>query len=499
MDQIIIDKYKSNPAWSEIVKIYSDLFDDSNQRNSFINEIGEIDTFIAAQCITSSFQTDLALEDEIIAKAELKLKEFKINGIIEPSAYYAMIELQKSENILGLFSNCKSNQLPFLKSSIQYLLDSNKNKSSIIVEEVIECNPSCYLKAINDYYFSANDLLDETTYKNISKKILIDPSIKPTHIINFLRLRIDVDLFIEEEILNAFLSRISDYNDIVFFISKFNVTFDLKNYLSKKTASSISIKECFMIFNLIRGNEQSYKHEIISFIEKIIKNTDQNLQILALILIIYYKKTNQFRSSLTTDQMATLLFLSTYDFEKFNDIDFFYSAIHTIKQKRTENISENKISSYYGKKIKTKVLSKWRYHYILNKIDDIGKPILLPFQETSELINIDDEINVIIIYVDKENQRLYASQRQINQEIKQLYFDRRHINTIKIGDSIICKVEYIRNDIKNGIRLTPKGGGNGSIRCILDKSFQNIERLAKVEEFTVKKIINPSLVIVSQV
>ena len=67
MGQNIIDKYKSNSAWSGIVKIYSDLFDDIEERNSFIKEVSEIDSFVAAQCITSSFKSDLALENEIIA------------------------------------------------------------------------------------------------------------------------------------------------------------------------------------------------------------------------------------------------------------------------------------------------------------------------------------------------------------------------------------------------------------------------------------------------
>jgi len=119
MDQIIINKYKSNPAWSEIVKFILTCLMILTKENSFINEIGEIDTFIAAQCITSSFQTDLALEDEIIAKAELKLKEFNIYGIIEPSAYYAMIELQKSENILGLFQTVNQTNYHF---KIQYTI-----------------------------------------------------------------------------------------------------------------------------------------------------------------------------------------------------------------------------------------------------------------------------------------------------------------------------------------------------------------------------------------
>ena len=78
-------------------------------------------------------------------------------------------------------------------------------------------------------------------------------------------------------------------------------------------------------------------------------------------------------------------------------------------------------------------------------------------------------------------------------------FDSKYLNIIKKGDKIICKVEYIQNDIDKGIMLIPKGISKRSIQCILQNDFKNIElkrKLDPTQEFTVVGLKNTETAIV---
>ncbi len=47
MAKINLDKYKSDPAWSETIKLYSGLFDSRNDREQFILNLAESDVLLA--------------------------------------------------------------------------------------------------------------------------------------------------------------------------------------------------------------------------------------------------------------------------------------------------------------------------------------------------------------------------------------------------------------------------------------------------------------------
>ena len=418
----IVGKYKNSPSWKEIVKIYSDLFIEFEQRILFIKEIADIDILIAAQCITSTLQSDINLENAIITKAELILNELVRKDSLDEKALCALIELKKPEKYLPYFQNITENQIPILKPCFQYLLESIRNKSSQILNEIIVYNPSFYLKAVIDFYKSSTDLLEENSFKTFAHKILTDISIKPTSVVGFIKLRPDVDLIVNKDTLDNLFPRISDYNDLVYFGDRFNFQINTKNYLSVKNTDEITLKECHLIFSLISVDKYFIEHELIPFISTGLRSKNHYFQILSLMLIVYYNHTNYFVNSLVSIHKTVLL--STYNYKKFSEIDVFYNTVLKIKQKLQENTLKNNLDSFYGKLINVKVHAKWRYHYLLISKDNIAKSILLPFDEANELINVGDEITVIINYADKKNQRLYASQKQIIHKMKQLYFSK---------------------------------------------------------------------------
>lgn len=500
-EHVLLNKYSNTTegAWTEVLKFYADLFEDISVKNKFLETITGIDSLLAAQCVMSSTKQNEIAEKEIISKVRPNLitNDNEINQIV----FDSMIELKQIDDILFLYSSSNASELPFLKSRIPILIDLNKEKLTAILNELLGKNASFYLKEINSYFLTSNELLKKDVFVDYAFKVFNDSTIKPKHIVDFLRLKPKIALSFDKANLERFLFEISNYEDLLFLAKKFNLNIVNKDFIPKyivhKQISKITTRECHLIYQLIKDDEEFKKDDLIIFIEDYLQSINKNLMTLSLLLIISYPSTVNY--SLSTIQKSIIN--SKHRKTQFEDFDSYYKKVSEIIQTIHDNKLKSNILSFKGVCTKAEVVSKWRYHYALRAINGKNFPIksiLLPFEE-SESINIGDEIEVRIIYVDKTNQRLYASQKQFKQESSQLTFDSKYLNIIKKGDKIICKVEYIQNDINKGIMLIPKGISKRSIQCILHNDFKNIElkrKLDPTQEFTVVGLKNAEVAIV---
>lgn len=500
-EHVLLNKYSNTTegAWTEILKFYADLFEDIAAKNIFLETITGIDSLLAAQCIMSSTKQNEIAEKEIISKVRPNLitTDNEINQIV----FDSMIELKQIDDILHLFYTSKPSDLPFLKSRIPTLLDLNREKTPTILDCLLSKMASVYIKEINNYFLTNNQLLNNDLFVDCATTVFYDSTIKPKHLVDFLKLKPEIPLSFDKTNLERFLFEISNYEDLLFITKKFNLNIVNKDFLPKyinhKQISKVTSRESHLIYNLIKSDEEYKINDLDKLIKEFLQSTNQNIIALTLILLIVYPKTKA--NTLTPIQMNIVQTKNSNI--NFDDFGSFYNKVMEIKKIIHDYDLKSNIHSLKGNCVKAKVVSKWRYHYALRAINEKNYPdkaVVLPFDE-AESINIGDEIEIRIIYVDKKNQRLYASQKQFKPESNLLTFDSKYLNIVNKGDKIICKVEYNQNDINKGIRLTPKGMSKKAIMCILDKDFNDIElrkKLDKIHEFTVIRLLSTDVAIV---
>jgi len=77
MDNNLLEKHKNDPAWAEVMRLYSGLFDTQDERETFILDVAEEDTSLATECKLSSGNEEFFLKNSILTKAIKQLKDYK--------------------------------------------------------------------------------------------------------------------------------------------------------------------------------------------------------------------------------------------------------------------------------------------------------------------------------------------------------------------------------------------------------------------------------------
>lgn len=76
MDKDLLEVHENDPAWAEVIRLYSGLFDTQDEREGFILNLAEINVLLAAECETSSAKEENNLERYILEQSHNKyLKE----------------------------------------------------------------------------------------------------------------------------------------------------------------------------------------------------------------------------------------------------------------------------------------------------------------------------------------------------------------------------------------------------------------------------------------
>lgn len=88
---ITIKKIANDPKWSEVVKLYSGLFDAQDEREEFIIDLSQRDTSLAADCELSSIQSNAKTTENLKNIAVLKY----LNGKEKPDSLAEAIVILK--------------------------------------------------------------------------------------------------------------------------------------------------------------------------------------------------------------------------------------------------------------------------------------------------------------------------------------------------------------------------------------------------------------------
>ncbi|OHT45855.1 hypothetical protein [Flavobacterium tructae] len=482
----ILEKYINDPSWTEVIKLYSGLFEYTIESNEFIKEINSINVYLAAQCSTSFINENLELESEIINKADILLNE-KISSNYSIDILYinTMLELGQFEKILPFYEKTLPKNIPYLNSIIHRLFENNTFINANSLNAILKNNSNFYISKIIEFYNSSEIEIEEDQYRLIVNNLIDCKNNKTKYLIDFIKLKNEITLYIEKEKINAIAQKIDDYNDFKFWINKFDIEINYVNYVNDKVKSDISLKVSYLIFCLIVKNKKKFRNYLHSLIQNLIQREDKRCLVLGIFLISYFNKINIFKENLSSENLS-LFFLIQNKINLKERECFTRTELQITKKLREINIKEN-LDSFKGKIYHTKVLSIWKYHYVLHSGNYGLKPSLLPFDETIETLKINDQVSVIGLHIDNKNLRLYTSQKQLKNH--SLRFNPKHLNILNKDDIIKCKIFF--NDER--IRLSPIGLGK-DFKCMLMKKYDTADFPLKSQEFVVTQVINPFFV-----
>lgn len=152
MKNHILEKLQNDPAYSQIIQIYSGLFDTQDERESFIIDLAKEDILLAAACKTSSVDKEEKLESYIL---ELATFAYNKEQNEESITNYCLV-LMNFDNyedlykVVSVFSNFKAvqNKKRIIKSVIYKILVNYKENVFDMIIYILNSSKYNILKYI---------------------------------------------------------------------------------------------------------------------------------------------------------------------------------------------------------------------------------------------------------------------------------------------------------------------------------------------------------------
>ncbi len=132
MGKDLLQKHQNDPAWAEVIRLYSGLFDTQDEREDFILDLADKDILLAAECKTSSVEEENGVSKNIIRKSESLAKTF-VKSEISAQGLLALVELDETDKVVEILQNIKN---PNKKHKIlleTIIQKSNTNKALTIL------------------------------------------------------------------------------------------------------------------------------------------------------------------------------------------------------------------------------------------------------------------------------------------------------------------------------------------------------------------------------
>ena len=70
MENDFLIKYKDDPSWAEVIRLYSGLFDTQDEREDFILGIAETDIVLATECFNTSISKEIKTKELLMNKID---------------------------------------------------------------------------------------------------------------------------------------------------------------------------------------------------------------------------------------------------------------------------------------------------------------------------------------------------------------------------------------------------------------------------------------------
>lgn len=211
MKNDILNKAQNDPAYSQIVQLYSGLFDTQDERETFILDVAEEDILLAAECKTSSVEEERNIYLFVSQKAFSQGSNFE-NADLTSKSIMSLLEIENYDLLNDILKETyrrkpnkvhketiefifKTNQVSLLNQAVETFLGYDKiNKMFIgwIATSLNLNSPQEFIKSknfdmlveylINERYVEPLEHLFQkfgsTIFKNFDIKFMIDKFLK---------------------------------------------------------------------------------------------------------------------------------------------------------------------------------------------------------------------------------------------------------------------------------------------------------------------------------
>jgi hypothetical protein len=148
-----INKYFKDPKWSEVIKLYSGLFDDGNERMGFIIDLSENDISLAADCKNESIISELELKGTLTESSFQKALYFK-DHYGSAKAFEALLKLDASNQVVDILASISVPSKIHKNSIEEFISNSSVNQLLIFLANVIN-NDNKQNKNVLNWTFKA--------------------------------------------------------------------------------------------------------------------------------------------------------------------------------------------------------------------------------------------------------------------------------------------------------------------------------------------------------
>lgn len=121
-----IKEFANKPEWSEVLKLYSGLFDEESDRSKFIVDTSEFDLLLAAECSQDSITKNEKLDNIILDKAKTQFELISVSDLgrkYEEFVSVLLIKPLNKEIIRCFFNSDAFKKRRHFKQTSDYLLN----------------------------------------------------------------------------------------------------------------------------------------------------------------------------------------------------------------------------------------------------------------------------------------------------------------------------------------------------------------------------------------
>lgn len=481
MSEDLLDKHKNDHTWSEVVCLYSGLFDTQEEREDFIIDLAESNVLLAAECKTSSSEEQERLQLILSDKATSLLNIANISDANLLSAIFALSELNRFDTIFDYIAKIKGHKILLTRNLLLELPTTIEAKNVLLT--ALYSQPTIIIKILLESIERFEQEKIYLTQEDINKvfEILIKEKVKVIHVFSFLKIYADriqnTDNYKDYAIQN--LPNILGYNDLLNWLKLFNITLNTET-LIKELCKSETPKALHNVLFLINNLEEKSQLVIL----KQMLGSSSNLIATALIYLIIH---SNLRKYFDVQSYYYNVKIDSITIEKFYWFYRTFSKVHgkvkqeIIQSDLNKNINE---SIKVGDNLKCRLISKRIKYYlvqsvIFHEIDKVLK-YLIPLPEAQSIVQSDvdgkKEIEAKVIYIDITENRIFLSIEQLERDTKELKFNQEYLYEINVGDTVMGTITY---RYENKVHVKINGMGKRQKAIVLENS-KNFEGVSKV-------------------
>ena len=507
MGSTLLEKHKDDSSWAEVIKLYSGLFETSQERDSFIIDLSGSDVLLAAQCKTSSSEKQDDLEQHISTQISDILDSTESLRDARSSAYFALAELERYDMISYYLENVQKGDIGKTRLLLSELPWNNTTKS--IMLSAVSANPRIFLfnlieKLKDD---DQNPLLMTSEEINGIFELLVKHNVKTNHLYQYLeQFKLQIQgLPSYREYALVKLPTIQGVLNLLGWIRIFKLDIPVEPLIMLliESCESNAIDNIYPLLEKLHYSAQS------NFLSKLLNSSDI---LITIALIFLFKNKNHYqhfksqviecydRRDTVANYHTVLVNYSVWRNAKEVIIE---RPVSVVEQKIKDNIfggnsrGRHDIIIKKGDNINCTLLSKGTKRYVVqNKLNQLRDNFtyLIPFEEANSNTDLElfsgNDVCAVVLHVDFHKDLIYLSARQSERTIQKLVFKRKITYDFEVGEII---VGTIGKRLPTGIRVITKEFKKnkcyGWLECD-SKKFTGITQIqAEISKIKGEKII----------